>query len=401
MFRFVSRNFIAKIIVILLAVGLWFFVANEGYKIEKLPEKLPLKILGLEKNLALASDLPEIEVEVRASITSWKNITAVDFKAYIDLTDLEEGEHQVNVNVVSSHSLVQVADWRPKTILIELSPLSEKIVPVVVQVSGSAGEGFNAGEIESEVKEVKVVGAESKLKFVSSALVKIELHGEMASIKQKFPLQAYDEKGKEIQGLSFLPSEIEVSLPIEKSTNSKTLGIKANLSGNPAPGFWVQEVLVDPATVTVQGAKEQISPLEFLNTERIDIQGVKSDVEKIVTLSVPKDLTVSGSKQVNVKVKISSFEVTRVIAANIVFSNLGDNLKVESISPATVQVGVRGAAQTVNALSSGSIKIEVDLKGKKEGAHQISISRNSVKTPEGVSVESLAVDKIKITLSEI
>lgn len=89
-----------------LALIIWLIATNQQNPViqDVFSEPLPVSVRGLTGSLEPIQDLSDVQVKitVRSPEQSWATLDTNDFSAYIDLSDLEPGEHNVPVeaNVV-------------------------------------------------------------------------------------------------------------------------------------------------------------------------------------------------------------------------------------------------------------------------------------------------------------
>ncbi len=84
----------------------------------------------------------------------------------------------------------------------------------------------------------------------------------------------------EVEVIAVEPTEIEIDL---ERVLLRSLALSPSITGNPAPGFIVSLVQVDPARVTVQGPESRLSSLETVTTSSISVQGATGSIETVVT----------------------------------------------------------------------------------------------------------------------
>jgi YbbR domain-containing protein len=91
----------------------------------------------------------------------------------------------------------------------------------------------------------------------------------------------------------------------------KTLPVKAELSGRPARGYRIQKVETTPSSVMVEGPANMVRRLEYVQTSKIDINGISGNIEKMAPLISPGEgavklnndsaqvfITVSGDQEI-------------------------------------------------------------------------------------------------------
>jgi YbbR domain-containing protein len=79
------------------------------------------------------------------------------------------------------------------------------------------------------------------------------------------------------------PSRVELKLA---RRGSKLVRVRADLTGDPAQGYRLGEVAVEPARVRLTGAQPEVLRLNEVLTETIDVSGATSEVVKQVAVAL-------------------------------------------------------------------------------------------------------------------
>ncbi len=79
------------------------------------------------------------------------------------------------------------------------------------------------------------------------------------------------------------PSNLEVTF---ERRGTKTVKIRPDLEGEPAPGFKLAGVDLDPPRVRIAGARSEVRRLSEVVTETIDIRGITETAEREVRVSI-------------------------------------------------------------------------------------------------------------------
>jgi YbbR domain-containing protein len=82
------------------------------------------------------------------------------------------------------------------------------------------------------------------------------------------------------------PASIEVSL---ERRGRKSLRVRPDIEGEPAEGFAIAAVEVDPPNVWVTGARSDVLRLSEVVTETIEVAGVDGPIEREIGLSLGSD----------------------------------------------------------------------------------------------------------------
>lgn len=85
--------------------------------------------------------------------------------------------------------------------------------------------------------------------------------------------------GSQFEGHS--PSKIQIRF---EKRGRKAVGVHAEVTGTPAPGFHLAEVKIEPERVWIEGARSQVMRLSEVPTEPIDIAGLAANEKREVRL---------------------------------------------------------------------------------------------------------------------
>jgi YbbR domain-containing protein len=77
------------------------------------------------------------------------------------------------------------------------------------------------------------------------------------------------------------PSSIKVELDL---VMGKVVRVKALVKGEPAPGYRVTKIIVDPPSIKLRGARSHLAELKEVSTEEIDISGLRETLKREVAL---------------------------------------------------------------------------------------------------------------------
>jgi YbbR domain-containing protein len=104
------------------------------------------------------------------------------------------------------------------------------------------------------------------------------------------------------QIVSRSPASLEFTLE-RKST--RAVKVRPDLDGEPAPGFAIGEVVVQPPRVRISGARSEVLRLSEVLTETIDLTGANAPLERTVR-ALPGGLHVwlDGAEEVSVRIEI-------------------------------------------------------------------------------------------------
>ncbi|MBN1898159.1 MAG: hypothetical protein JW827_05240 [Spirochaetes bacterium] len=177
-------RFLVKIISLLLAVGLWFYV-NEQRKPEKYIT-VPLKLQNIPHETAIASPFKNlILLKVKGNETLIQTLSARDFKATADLNGTSLGKNDVHVKVqyIKGKMKFKIAKVDPHVVEIHLDEMARREVPVSATIINSPAEGYLKTGEKIFPEYITLKGAKSLLETIDVARTKsIDIDGVTGSI---------------------------------------------------------------------------------------------------------------------------------------------------------------------------------------------------------------------------
>lgn len=168
MFGTLAENWILKLISLVFAVVLWFFVMGEQR--QEVGFTVPLRLSNIPEGLMVANEVPNlIDVRISGPRTLLMNLSPQDISIAVDLSDLKPGltsfkrlDERLNIP-----SALRVTRLSPSFVDVKLERVREKTVPIKVPLEGTLPEGYKLIKLTYEPKELLVTGAESELKSVN------------------------------------------------------------------------------------------------------------------------------------------------------------------------------------------------------------------------------------------
>ena len=127
-----------KLLSVILAAGLWLFVASAQRS--EIALAVPVEYVGLEGPLALEGPQREtVDVQVRATRWAAERVTPTSVRVRVDVSGLREGDNLVQLwpDSVQAPPGVRVTRVAPAWTTVRVVRAATKTVPVVAQVQGS------------------------------------------------------------------------------------------------------------------------------------------------------------------------------------------------------------------------------------------------------------------------
>lgn len=188
----------------------------------------------------------------------------------------------------------------------------------------------------------------------------------------------------------------EVTLAMERRT-VRSLTVRPDLSGFPALGYELTQFFVSPSSVTAVGPQSQMSQLDELKTELIDLSGRRSDFTASTRLVRPSgQIELPGGEVVEFRGVVDEAVVIRTIAdREVVVFDLSDGLVIEGELP-RVTLTVQGSQLTVEGAKPSDMTFYVDGSAvRRPGTYSLPLKMD---IPSGLAVLRLLPREIELVV---
>ncbi len=288
--RFLKNNPGLKLISVAISLIIWLVVINVS-KPEVVREQTVS--LEVENQSAFDSESKTWEIDkssVRVSYTvrtdQQYNISAKDFRAYVDLRDYSiTGSVPIYVEVLNDKDeLIQNVTPKPAVAHVSIEDMQEKKFTVNVHQHGTVADGYKVGSVILPTDTIYAKGPVSEIGRISSIGIQVELDGLTEDKSGSETLRFYDANGNEIRDITDVTLSAESVSYTVALYKQKTVTLAAAVNGTPADGYRYSSVLISPATVKLAGRPAVIDALTSLSLPAVDVSGATSSVT--ATLSV-------------------------------------------------------------------------------------------------------------------
>lgn len=164
-----------------------------------------------------------------------------------------------------------------------------------------------------------------------------------------------------------------IALRFERQV-TKTVTVAPSIEGQPAPGYFIERVVVDPPEVEVIGPESALRQLTTAVTEPVELDGATATVAETVTVGVPESSArLRTPRTARVTVNIAPVRSERTMSGVPVrMRNLRAALSARA-TPTSVTVTVRGADDILQAVTTDDLHAAVDLSGLGPGRYTLDV----------------------------
>jgi YbbR domain-containing protein len=188
------------------------------------------------------------------------------------------------------------------------------------------------------------------------------------------------------------PSNVAVEF---EESSAKIVPVVPAVEGDPAAGYVVGTITASPATVEVVGPVSALTNLTEAITEPVVVAGASDPVRETVTIGVPDPaVRLRNPQSAVVTVDIAAAPVDRRIS-DVTVTAKGSGARMPRISPAQVNVILRGARQVLEDMAPSMLEASVDLEGLGQGHYQLPVR---VVPPQHVTVVRVEPAEVRVRI---
>jgi len=401
--RWLAKHIGTLLVAFILAVIVWVsaVIASDPNEEHILARSVPIEIIGQDSGLQIMGDVPgNATLVLRAPSSVWTQLNndQQSVRAWVDLSNLGAGVHEVPVQVQITPRLVRLIRQDPELLTITLDSIVSQVFPVNLVVQGEPPVGYQAQTPTLDPNEVTVTGPESLVSLVKEARVKVDVTNATQTIVTDETPILLDEQGRLVVGLTVSPDTVNITQPITLLGGYRYVIVRPVSVGQVASGYRLTNIYVSPVgKIVFSSDPELVNNLPgFVETQPIDLTGKTDDFETLVDLTLPEGVSVIGDPKVLVQVSIAAIESSLSISLPVEVIGLAPGLEA-SPAPTTVDVILSGPVPVLNTLEPGDVRVVVDLSGYDVGTYQLIPQVNIL--PEQVQKVSILPATVEITIT--
>lgn len=390
---FQSKWFV-RIISLILAVSMYLFVTVETDKSNddsriipgatnevQVLEDVPLDI-RIDSDQYVVSGVPEVVTVTLKGRTSILTPIArqQNFTVFVDLRDLEEGEHEVEVEHENIPEEL-TAYIEPKTITVNIEKRATREFAVDVEFVNmdKFPVGYELGTPEVNPETVTIVSSESIIEQIAMVKVFIDVTDLKESItNREVPVSVYDIQGNDLSVI-VEPESVAVSVLVERP--SKTVPLNVRTTGELPEGLSMDEITA-PEEIEIFGRRAMLSEIDEIHTKEIDLSDIEESGEYEVEIDFPEGVT-ANDETVEVEIQLHEEKVFEDVSIDTVGQNSHDITFVQP-DDSKLNVTAIGNDQLIKNMEKTDISASIDISNLNEGEHQVSLS---VSGPNNIRLE--------------
>lgn len=333
---------------------------EEAYVVEGLPETVDITLIGRRSDVYLAKQLPTNDITV-------------------DLTGLEPGVHEVNLNYKKALSSVEYKlDPSVATIVIYEKVSQEKELNYEVINKDKIDSKLMVENVSLSTDQVYIKGKEATLNEVASVKALIDLSDlteqevgtqELKNVK----LVAYDSDGEKVD-VEIVPSSVTATVEIASPQKDVPIRVIPENYDDIVFGKAISNIATDVTTVTIYGSQDVLDDISYIPVY-VDVSDLSEDKKYSITIKRPSGVRAMSTNSVNVTVTLGNETTKEFSDIYLEYENLGSGLVVQAVdqNSTSVTVSVKGVQSVLSNMDATTIKAYVDLEGLGVGEHEVAV----------------------------
>ena len=314
----IFHNWGLKLISLVFAACLWFFVTNyQDPETVLTVNNVPVKLLHTDsvtqegKVCTVLNDsdtIPVVTVTAPRSVVD--SLGAENIVATADVEDIA-ADNTVPIVLTTnkySDSITSIVG-STKRVALSIEDLEQASFTIEAALIGNVAEGYEIGSISLEQNQVRVKGPASEVKRVNRAGVTVDVSGVESSISTNAEIHLYDEDGVDLDIDKNLELNIDKVMVNVEVLPKKEVPIKIAVSGTPEEGYRLTgETTVEPGRVTVTGrraALEKVTEISIPSAE-LNVTGRTKSLTKTFNIAnyLPDGVQLAEGELDTVKVTV-------------------------------------------------------------------------------------------------
>lgn len=387
-----------------LAVLLYFVALSETpFDQRQTSFLVPVQVVNIPPGLVMTTPPQTVRPWVTAPLNVFNRLRPENFTAQVDATGSAAGDNVLPITTSTTDPEVRSVQPDQPNVLLHLDDVREQIVPVRVNLLGQVAQGYTLGNTTVDPPRITVTGAASLVGRASEAVVDVNIDHVTVSVNGAFTLRLLDDRGNDLRDLNLraAPQSVTVQVGISQQTLYKEVGIRPNIQGQPAPGYALDPVELNPPTTTLVGDSASLEAVNLVETAPLDISGISSTVVRTVALAPPqRTLLLQDGQTVSVTLRVTPLQVNQTVRVPPSIINLSGNVQLARALD-LVSVTIAGPAPALQNLTinPGDFKVVVDASGKGPGRYSLDVKVQQL--PSGLTVQDFSPKQVQVDLTQV
>ncbi len=409
--RVFTTNVGLKLIALVIAILAWLLVMveNDPY-VDKTIKNVSVNIINedyFQQSMKIGSveSGDRVTIVVHGPRSEVSSLNSADFTVTANFRDLNADTNAVPINVAIAASSqataanVTIKKQTPSVMKISLEDMVSKKFTINVNTSGEAASGSYVSETIVSPNIITVMGSQADIDQIKKVAVDVNVSGASESFSGDYVPKLYNEYGEIKNTSSYM--KIVDSNDAEKEISSakvdvnvlatKQIFILVSVQGSPATGYECVDEQHLPTEVTIAGAKEDLDdiialtiPFDISNTNQTVVEQTfniqdylnkqYADKDSEGNIIAAKYICIDENQTVSAQATLEKLESRRitVLTSTIDKRNLEEGYSL-NFKETTVNVMVYAIKDVIDTIKASDLNLYVDADGLGEGSYEMTI----------------------------
>jgi YbbR domain-containing protein len=358
---------------------------------------------GLDDNLILTSDLPEVSVRLTGPESVLEDISPDEIELSVDTDEIDGPTEGQDLRIqIETPDGIRRSEANPSFVTVRVAEKAtpKEFVLEPIPIAQPESPNLQVRPPQPSVSMVTVSGAAPAVDRVAKVILPVDIGQHTETFEEAFTPIAVDADGTQIPEVDIQPQRVLTT--VEIMARGRTVPVLVDTVGQPAPGYQVNTQRTIPLNVTLDGPRDVLESIMYVYTRPVDITNATQDVSASVPIDeskLPEGVTVlsPANGEVQVIVQISLIGSPQNLASQTVQVNGVSPGYSVSLEPSEVSVVVEASTEQIEQLQPGDIAVSVDVTGRESGTYQI---RPTVSVPPEMSWIRTEPEFVSVTIVE-
>jgi YbbR domain-containing protein len=323
------------------------------------------------------------------------NIDSSSWDVWIDLDERRQvgGRTLVPVRVEAKDPRVEVLEFEPPEVTVQIEQVQTRVVEVFVDM-GTIPDNLDVRDPFIANPRVEVRGPESQLQQVSRVVARVRIEPSGLNVEREVELIPVDGRDERVPSVDVEPETTTVRIAVFTDRQTKPVPVNPIITGEPAVGFAIDRVTVDPLVIQVEGDAAELATLTTADTAPISIADRTANLSVQAQLALPTGILPVGDPTIRVTIALRPVTESRTLNAGIVLEGAESDSSY-TLSTDRVLVTLGGSPSALDQISAGPVTVAADVTGLQPGSHEVPIR---AELPNGVTLVTASPERITVTI---
>lgn len=374
-----KKKLLYLLLSVVLAFSLWMYVVTvvspeSEDTIYDVPVVLKNEDLLQNKGLMLMlEETPTVDLKLTGNRSDLVRLNKSNITVMADLSRIyEPGTYEMNYDVSYpagvGNGAIGLLSKTPSALKLRVErKITDKPVVLEVRQTGDLPTDCIVQDTTLSAEQVLISGPKSVVDQISVATVDVNLDDRSKSFTEeglRFTLRDANGEPVDAQWIETDIGNVDVMVVVE---HIREVELRVTIKAGGGATEKTTQVTVEPETIKVSGAEEDLEDLKYLDLGTINLADYAEDTELTFDIVLPAGVKdVGNNETAKVTVKFSDLVIKELTVTNFEAVNTPQGMRSEILTQ-SLAVKIRGPKDQMENITPEDVKIVVDLKDGKAG----------------------------------